>query len=235
MNIELLDSSHRSDFTAYCRAHRAEVDDSFLYDEDLEVFQPGEENPTVAAWEDGHIAGAASLILDEYMRRGNRGRFRIFHAESGSPAVYETMLRALLPHAAAVSRLYVYAHEQNAAARAILEGLAFQAERYSFLLCRQDEPVPEAGLPEGFTIAEYVPGRDAAAWCAVRNAAFATLKGSETPITEEMADQGNRGTIPGGAMLLNHGGQTIGVVKAEDVVCYCYVTELPAPVMDEDG
>lgn len=150
------------------------------------------------------------------MRRGNRGRFRIFHAQSGKSEVYAAMFRALLPHAAGVSRLYVYAHEQNASVRAILEDLGFQAERYSLLLCREDQPVPEPSLPEGFAIAEYVLDRDAAAWCAVRNAAFATLKGSETPITDEQADQGNRGAIPGGAMLLNHGGQTIGVVKAEE-------------------
>lgn len=49
MNIELLDPSRIPDFTAYCRAHRTEVDDSFLYDEDLEAFQPSQENPTVEA------------------------------------------------------------------------------------------------------------------------------------------------------------------------------------------
>jgi mycothiol synthase len=156
------------------------------------------------------------LILDDYMRRGNRARFRIFHAESGSESCYEALFRAILPHAAGVGRLYVYVQEERTRQHTAVKALGFAAERLSFLLLREDKPIGDPLLPQGCTIAEYEPGRDAPAWCAVRNAAFATLKGSETPITEDMADRSNGAAIPGGAMLLKIGGEAVGVVRAEE-------------------
>ncbi len=215
MTLDFLSAKDAADFKSYCRLHRAEVDDSFLCDEDLAAFTPGSENPTVVAREEGRIVGAASLILDEYMRKGNRARFRIFHAENGNVACYEALFRAILPHTAGVGRLFVYVQEERTPQLAAVKALGFTSDRISFLLLREDKPIEEPRLPEGFTIAGYEPGRDAPAWCAVRNAAFATLKGSETPITEDMADRGNSAAIPGGAMLLKHGGETVGVVRAE--------------------
>ncbi len=216
MTISRIDANDTAVFLAYCRAHRAEVDDSFLYDEDLAAFTPDSENPTVVARADRRIVGAASLILDDYMRRGNRARFRIFHAESGHEACYEALFRAIIPLTAGVGRLYAYVQEERAQQHAAMKALGFTAERLSFLLLREDKPIEKPRLPQGYTIAVYEPGRDAPAWCAVRNAAFATLKGSETPITEDMADRGSSEAIPGGAMLLKAGDETVGIVRAEE-------------------
>jgi mycothiol synthase len=47
----------------------------------------------------------------------------------------------------------------------------------------------------------------------VRNAAFATLKGSETPITTEMAEQSATDALEGGALLLCRGTEPVGIVK----------------------
>lgn len=43
MNIEYLTQSRLPDFISYCKTHRSEVDDSLLYDEDLDNFIPNEE------------------------------------------------------------------------------------------------------------------------------------------------------------------------------------------------
>jgi mycothiol synthase len=57
------------------------VDDSYLDDEELNYFEPNEENPTyIVLDKQDRIIAAASLIIDEYNRRGKRARFRIFHA-----------------------------------------------------------------------------------------------------------------------------------------------------------
>ena len=216
MTIKSLDAKCIADFTAYCRAHRADVDDSFLYEEDLNAFQPGEENPTAVAWEDGRIVAVASILCNEYMRLGNRARFRIFHCEDRNASTYAALLQAVLPLVSGAHYLDCYAHQQDTPLRAALEAQHFVVERQSHLLQRKDLPVGEVLLPDGFTIAAYAPGADAAAWCAVRNVAFATLKGSETPITEEMADRRNASAIPGGAMVLRFGPQAVGVVRADE-------------------
>ena len=79
MAIEKLGSERLSAFLAFCRAHRTDVDDSFLYDEDLRNFVASDEDPTYLALADGgRIVGAASIMNSAYYRRGRKGRFRIF-------------------------------------------------------------------------------------------------------------------------------------------------------------
>jgi mycothiol synthase len=80
MKIEAGLKENREEFLAYCRVHRLEVDDSYLYEEDLATFEEGEQNPTFVIREGGVMVAVASIILDDYHRRGNRGRFRIFHS-----------------------------------------------------------------------------------------------------------------------------------------------------------
>lgn len=219
MTIEALDSRRLKDFTDYCRAHRGEVDDSYLYDEHLAGFVPDGDNPACIALDDaGQVVGAASLIMGDYMRRGNRARFRIFHSEGGDIECYKGMLEALLPHAAGLGHLFIYAQELNHGQRNALEALGFRPERYTFLLLHEDGEVPCAVLPEGYDIKPFAAGRDEQHWCTVRNAAFASLRGSETPMTPEMAAAQNTGggLLSGGAMVLWHGQKPVGVVRAEE-------------------
>lgn len=46
MQLKSLDEVNVNDFVDYCLKHRNEVDDSFLYDQDLEGFKISSENPT---------------------------------------------------------------------------------------------------------------------------------------------------------------------------------------------
>ncbi len=216
MKIITLEQDRLPDFVCYCIAHRPEVDESYLYDEDLEGFAIGLDNPTVLAVDDGGtVIGAGSLVLNDHMRRGNRARVRILHAEEGQPDAYEGMFQALLPSMAGVGHLYAFAPDRNRAQIEALDHLGFMVDRYSFFLVREDLPVQDVMLPEGFVIAPCEAGRDELAWCEVRNAAFATLRGSETPITAEMAagQMFGGGVLPGGALMLRHGGEPVGVVR----------------------
>ncbi len=216
MKIVELEQHRLPEFVSYCKAHRPEVDESFLYDEDLEGFAIGQENPTVLAVDDGGaVIGAGSLVLNEHMRRGNRARVRILHAEEGLQDAYEGMLQALLPALAGVGHLYAFTPDRNRAQMEAFAHLGFVVDRYSFFMVREDLPVPDVVLPEGFTIMPCEAGRDEKAWCEVRNAAFATLRGSETPITVEMAGKQlfGEGVLPGGALMLRHKREPVGVVR----------------------
>lgn len=216
MRIESLREERIADFAVYCRRHRKEIDESFLYDDDLERFRPSEENPTYILTNDrGEVAGAASLILDEYRRSGRAGRFRILHSEVDTLDAYQALMQAILRHTDGFDRLCVFVPTTNTRQVEMVQGLGFSAERYSFVLVREDPEVPDAHFPEGYEVRPFVRGRDEEAWCQVRNAAFVNLKGSETPITPSMVAEmaASRASLAGGMLILFHGEGPVGVVR----------------------
>ena len=78
MKVEAVTKENLEVFFTYCRAHRKEVDDSYLYEEDLAELVLGEENPSYVITEKGVIVAAASLVLDDYHRRGKTGTISHF-------------------------------------------------------------------------------------------------------------------------------------------------------------
>ncbi|MDP4091562.1 MAG: hypothetical protein Q8930_20140, partial [Bacillota bacterium] len=190
MNIEALRDDRIHDFINYCKRHKAEVDDSFLYDEDFKDFKFSEENPTyIVENETGDIIAAASLIINDYYRRGRMGRFRIFHSEVEDIDTYRKLMMNILKHTEGLDKVNVFVPVVNTKMMELMEGLRFMVERYSFLLVRGDSEVPETVLPEGYEIRAFRLGKDEEVWCVVRNAGFAKLKGSETPMTpKQVAD-----------------------------------------------
>lgn len=96
MRVEGLEKEKILDFVAYCKKHRNEIDDSYLYDSDLLEFVLGDENPTyLAINQQDEIIGVASLVMDDYHKRGKRARFRIFHCEIQDIQCYQLMLEAV--------------------------------------------------------------------------------------------------------------------------------------------
>lgn len=216
MKIEALKNERIKDFAAYCRKHRMEVDDSFLNEEDLKRFEPISENPTyILTNQEGEIIGAASLILDEYNRRGNRARFRIFHSEITEPSPYKELMHALLLHTKGLEKVYIFIPLNNKPLRELMEKLDFSAERYAFLLVRDDSDIPEWSPPKDYSIRPFRPGEDERIWSEVRNAGFANLKGNETPVTPEMVTKmiSNNDYLEGGMKILFHHDKPVGVVR----------------------
>jgi mycothiol synthase len=214
MRVEALKSNRVEEFIVYCRKHRADVDDSFLYDEDLREFEPNADNPTYIAVDDNkQIIAAASLIINEYHRIGKKGRFRIFHSEVLEVQVYDKLLQAILKHTEGLDKIFVFMHTDDSAAREIIEELKFTVERYSFFLVREDLEVQACKLPEEYEIMLFKEGVHEKAWCEVRNSAFAKLKGSETPITEDMVSKmiADNDSIEGATILLYHKERPVGV------------------------
>lgn len=218
MKVEALKSERIKDFVEYCKKHRMEIDDSFLYDEDLKEFEPNDENPTyIAVNEQGEIVAAASLIIDDYNRRGKKGRFRIFHSKIDNSDIYRMLMKAILKHTHGLEKIFVFVPFANEKLKYFMEELKFIVDRYSFLLVRESQELLDINLPEDYKIIPFRPGIDENTWCEVRNASFAKLKGSEVPITPEMVAKmiTSNESIDGGSMILYHVDKPVGVVRGE--------------------
>jgi mycothiol synthase len=219
MRVVALEEASVQDFAAYCKKHRSEVDDSYLYDFELRDFQVGGENPTyILINEKDDIVGAASLVMDDYHIRGKRARFRIFHSEVEDIQCYQQLLKNLLNHTKNLEKVFLFIPVVNKKLIEIIQGLKFTLERYAFLLVREELEVPDNTLPEGYELRPFQRGKDEENWALVRNAAFSTLKGSETPITTEGVTKllHDDDYLEGGMLLLFHHGKPVGVIRGAD-------------------
>ncbi|MGG3467555.1 GNAT family N-acetyltransferase [Neobacillus pocheonensis] len=216
MRVEALGSMRVKEFVEYCQKHRKEVDDSFLYEEHLKKFAPDSENPTyIVTNPQGEIVAAASLIIDEYNRRGKRARFRIFHSEINDKSLYLQLLKSLQKHTSGLDKVFIFIPLANEPLAEMMEQLNFSVERYAFLLVREEMDIPEVSLPEEYVMRNFVPGKDEEIWSNVRNAGFATLKGNETPVTPEMVSKliSSSDYLEGGMEILFHKEKPVGVVR----------------------
>jgi mycothiol synthase len=219
MKVIALEKARIHDFVEYCRKHRDEVDDSYLYDFELRDFQVDDENPTyILINQQDDIVGAASLVMDDYHRRGKRARFRIFHSEVEDIQCYQQLLQAVLKHTTDLDKVFLFIPVINKELIEMIEGLKFSLERYAFLLVREDLEVPTVNLPEGYELRPFQRGKDEENWAMVRNAAFSTLKGNETPITTEGVTKllQDEDYLEGGMLLLFHQGKPVGVIRGAD-------------------
>ncbi|MHA6529847.1 GNAT family N-acetyltransferase [Paenibacillus sp. BAC0078] len=216
MRIETLSSERKGEFLDFCRKHRAGLDDSFLNEEDLAGFDLSEENPTYVARDaSGALIGAASLILNDYSRRGRQARFRIFYADTDDRTIYRELLQAILRHTEGLDKLNIFVPTVNTAVMEIKPDLGFEVERCSYLLVRDVQTLPDFSLPAGYEIRPFQPGADEAAWCEIRNTGFAKLMGSETPVTPDMVTGmiSGQSYIEGGLLMLYNGGKAVGIVR----------------------
>lgn len=216
MKAEALEHSRVEAFLNFCRKHRDELDDSYLIDEELAGFRLSPDQPTyIVANSSGQITAAASLILNDYSRRGRKARFRILHADTADVKVYQDLLEAILPHAAGMDKLNLFIPAVNTAAMEVLAAVRFAVERYTYVLVREEPHIPEVSLPAGYELIPFRAGTDEAVWCEVRNAGFAKLQGNETPATPAMVKQMISGAdyIEGGLQILYHNGKAVGIVR----------------------
>ena len=221
MAVQKLTTERLNEFLSFCRTHRAEVDESFLYDEDLRDFVLDDENPTyVAVAPTDAIMGAASVMNGALYRRGRKGRFRIFHVLSHDREVYGQLLASVRRDVPDLDDLYVFVREDNARVRNVLESIDFQVERHACVMVRDPAPVEKPDWEEGYVLRPMVFNRDEEDYCHVRNLGFAHLTGSETPITPDEVSRmkDSDAYIESGVFLLYHHGHPVGVVRtSEDI------------------
>lgn len=217
MRAERLTERTREEFLEYCRIHRYEVDDSFLYEDQLKTFKVDDENPTYLLMDEDMVAGAVSLYRSEYFLKGNRARFRIFHSTIRTLEAYKLLWEKIKVHAEDLDKVFTFIDEKNTAVRKIMEELGFDIERISYLLERQAQDIPQVDIQPGYRVEDLVFDRDEEIWCEVRNAAFSQLAGAETPITvgqvKEMKD--HEGHLAGGMKILSCNGVPAGILNVE--------------------
>ncbi|WNS76190.1 GNAT family N-acetyltransferase [Bacillus sp. DTU_2020_1000418_1_SI_GHA_SEK_038] len=217
MNIEYLSEARYSDFIDFCIKYRNEIDDSFLYEEDLKNFQPDEDNPTYIVLNDqSKIIAAVSLIKDSYFRRGKKGRFRIFHSVEPNLNIYKLMLQSIKSHTTEIDQVFLFIQEDNLVVRDIFHFMQFNIERYAYFLTREDMDVAQPNLPNDYSFKNFQFNKDEEVYLYVRNTGFAILRGSETPLTvEEVKNMENKADyLEGGIFLLYHQEKPIGVVRS---------------------
>ena len=165
--------------------------------------------------EGNKVIAAASLIIDEYNRRGDRARFRILYSEKDNQAIYDSLFHRILIHAADLNNVYLFVPSENIGLMGRVEDLGFKASRHVYLMVRDDEPIPEEELPEGYEITGHDLAEEAEDWCRVRNEAFAFVTGNEIPVCTEMilTYEDKDDYLPGGMMVLRHNGKAVGTVR----------------------
>lgn len=216
MKVKKLENEDIKFFIEYCKRHRTEVDDSYLYDEDLKNFKGDSENPTyVLQNEQGQIIGAVSIMIDDYSKRGKRARFRIFHSEHEDIECYQKMLDCILKYCDVVDKIFVFVPMVNSGLMKMIEEVKFGVERYSFLMVRENIEVPEFSLPEDYEIRAFISGKNEEAWCEIRNVGFAKLKGGEVAITPSMVTEmiSKDDNIDGGMLILYHKDRAVGIIR----------------------
>ncbi len=215
MNVEKLLHKDKEDFIAFCLRHRNKVDDSFLYDEALENFIPDEENLTFIIKKEGNIIAAASLIIDEYHRRGRCGRFRIFYSEDKNPKIYSILLEEVIHHIKEIDKVFLFVPLTNSELTDNLQGLHFAIDRYVFILVKEITGPPAINLPAGYSIREFQLGKDEEEWCNIRNTAFSNLRGNSTPITPDMVSKlvDSSEYLEGGLLFLMHNNNPVGIIR----------------------
>ncbi len=164
--------------------------------------------------EEGGVIAAGSLMRDDYHLRGNRARFRVLYSEKADPAIYRRLLDELKSGKGDISHWFAFVKEPDDDLIRCLKESGFRLERTSHVLTREEQPVSPDEWPEGVSIRPFGFGRDEETYAVIRNAAFASLKGSETPLTAAdvaaMRHDGDR--IPGGIFLLCKDGRDLGLV-----------------------
>jgi mycothiol synthase len=115
----------------------------------------------------------------------------------------------------AITHWFVFVREANGEQRECLEDNGFRLFRTSHLLVRPALPVSPVVLPAGVGIRNFRFGEDESVYCSIRNEAFRSLQGSQTPLlpgdVAAMASDGQ--TLADGIFLLTFEGEPAGVVR----------------------
>lgn len=230
MRVENLNDKRVNDFIDYCKKHRGEVDDTFLYDADLEKFNVNEGNITYVLMDEScdDIIGAVSVITNLNYLEERKSRFRIFHSEVANIEVYDIMLKSLLNDIEDTDRIFIFANGKDEKSAEIFKALGFSIERYSYVLIKDDLYDVEPVFSQELKLREFKLGRDEKAWCDVSNAGFKNIKGS-TEKTPDMFEGMNEKDVKG-MLLLYFDEIPIGHVQAseeiEEDIRYAFISSL---------
>ena len=212
MTIEKVTQTNELLLNRYAIARGAEHDDSFLPGRDFGLTP---DHPAYLLMDDQGVAGAAVLIRTKRYVEAGKGRLAILHSVLNTPEAYAMLLDALRPHFYGLGRVYLFLPQEKTATAAILAGLGFQIERYSFVLQREDGEVAEPAFPEGYAVRHLTRGdsQGIADFADCVNLAFRELAGHTESAPEDIRAWFDEAFyLDGGICLLTHNGEPVGTV-----------------------
>lgn len=202
-------------FVAYCRAHGAEHDESFLsYAETV----PSAEYPAYLLMDGDSVAGAACLVRTPAYVEYGIARFMILHALEPERAAYAALLDALTPDLAGLDYAYGFIPEERAATRRAWEELGLRVERYAFVLVHPGAAEANVQMPAGYRFEAVKPTdqEGLAIFCDLLNLSFAGQPQRVDTTPERLVDNmGDPYGLPGGHLLLWYDGRPVGTVVVE--------------------
>jgi len=208
-----VDKDNQRQLYDYCSKYAIEHDSSYVPGRDFDL---SEEHPSYLLMENDQVVGAVSLMRTKRFLSVDKGRFSIFHANNGAPAVYKKLLEAIRPHMDDLQNVFMFIPEKNESTAGILRNLGFEVERYSFILERSEPALSEPVFPEGFTVHPLDPTNHEgiSQFAACVNEEFKELAG-HTPSTAEdiltwFEDQSH---IEGGMCLLKKEQDPVGTIS----------------------
>jgi len=202
-----------AEFVRYCRRYGTEHDESFLPDE---TFVPTDEYPACLLLAEDKAIGAACLIRTPLYRNKGKARLMILHSVEQSPDAYSALLTAIRQHTHDPSYVYGFLPKAKADARQCWEALGFTLERYAYLLAYLSHEVPQAVVPEGYSLASLEQSDDTGIQelCDLWNRNYGQQPGfmGATPEYIRAAFDDKDEHVPGGILLLRHGTKPVGTV-----------------------
>lgn len=212
ISITRVDDSMRDIFLDYAAAYGPEHDDSYLVPEDRAAFEPLTEPTVLAHNERGDLIGAASLMVDGYIRSG-LGRFRLLHATDNT--AYVPLLAGIRPHIPdGIRTVFLFLPEESDPPASQLASLGFAETRRAYVL--KHTAIKYAQLVEPPSGAQLAPAMPSAAedWAHVVNAAFHGAPGRYDMSEERAAELLARDrVIRGGTLIAWRSGSPAGIVS----------------------
>jgi len=212
-DIIRVDKDNQGQLYDYCSKYAIEHDSSYVPGRD---FQISEEHPSYLMVTDGQVIGAVSLMRTKRFLSVDKGRFSIFHANNGDPAVYKKLLQAIRPYLDDLQSVFMFIPVENKVSAGILSELGFEIERYSFVLERSEPALAEPAFPGGFTVHPLVPTdqEGISQFAACLNEEFKELAG-HTPSTGEDISTWfeDQSYIEGGICLLKKEQEPVGTIS----------------------
>jgi len=212
LQVEPVTPSNTAQLVQYCAKHGAEHDSSYLPGGHFAVTP---EQPSYLLLSDGSVVGAASLMVTPRYLSVGTGRFAIIHSSMNSAEAYAHLYAAAQPHTRGLRKVYLFLPEELQDTAAIMHGLGFRIERYSYVLRKAPAVSANIVWPEGVAVQGLDPddavGAQQFADCL--NDSFAALAGhadlSAGDVRSWFDEQEH---LDGGICLLKKDGRPIGTV-----------------------
>ncbi len=212
LRVEPVTLSNAAQLVQYCAKHGAEHDSSYLPGARFTVTP---EQPSYLLLSDGSIVGAASLMLTPRYASVGTGRFAILHSTMKSAEAYAHLYTAVQPHTRGLRKVYLFLPEKAHDTAAILQGLGFGIERYSYVLRKAPAVSGDIVWPDGVAVEALDPENAVGAqqFADCLNDSFASLAGhSDVSAGDVRSWFDEEEHLDGGFCLLKQDGRPIGTV-----------------------